>query len=209
MILVCFAVRDEARAFKAPQGVKVLLTGMGQKNAESEVRKHLTPDVSLVTSAGFAGGLDPQISPETIVFSTEDKHLRSAGGKFVQGAFATVDRIYITASEKAALFAKTRAAAVDMESDALAAVCKEGGIPFCVLKIISDAAGENMPLDFNQFLTANMEMNLPRLIGHVLQNPRKIPRLLEFQKRVGACNRKLAEALYEFIATVGKWPPAS
>ena len=61
-ILVCFALREEARFFKPPEAppTDVLVTGMGARAATSALERRLarTP-VRAVLACGFAGGLNP------------------------------------------------------------------------------------------------------------------------------------------------------
>src|SRR5258708_21462996 len=73
MTLVCFALPEEAGPFRKRLGsrpdVKLVLTGVGPANAAKAIGTALAADQpALVISAGFAGGLDPELRPGTIVF---------------------------------------------------------------------------------------------------------------------------------------------
>ena len=56
------------------------------------------------------------------------------------------------AQEKDAYRAATGAVGLDMESAAIGAVAKQGGIPFLVVRGVSDWVDEDLPVDFNMFL---------------------------------------------------------
>src|ERR1041385_2225268 len=76
LTLVCFAVKEEARLFKESAGgkanLRILLTGMGQRNADRIVRAALAGEKpTLVLTCGFAGGLRPELT--------------AGGGAVVQG----------------------------------------------------------------------------------------------------------------------------
>ena len=73
MTLVCFAVKEEARDFQAfcrsNQNVRVVLTGMGARNAQRAVSTALEEiHPARVVTAGFAGGLNPELGRGTVVF---------------------------------------------------------------------------------------------------------------------------------------------
>src|SRR3954467_742294 len=109
--LVCFAVKEEAAAFKqfarGWPAVELLLTGMGEKNAERAIRSRLSQGKpKLVLSCGFAGGLAPQLAGGTLVFDAEDQPaLRTlwlkAGAQ--PARFYCAHRVAITTEEKQAL----------------------------------------------------------------------------------------------------------
>ena len=61
------------------------------------------------------------------------------------GAIAGVDRPLVRPNEKLALFAQTRAGAADMESHAVARAASAAGVPFVVLRVVSDPSNRTLP----------------------------------------------------------------
>ena len=90
-VLVCFAVKEEARAFQKLAGergnLKVILVGMGKRNAERAIRAALAKErPQLVLTCGFAGGLRPDLAMGTVVFAADpetglEPALLAAGAK--------------------------------------------------------------------------------------------------------------------------------
>src|SRR3954454_15389168 len=82
--LVCFAVKEEAKFFRpivaSGSNIQILITGMGQGNAEKSIRATLAgQQPELVLSCGFAGGLNPALESGRVVFEAEHlPHLESA-----------------------------------------------------------------------------------------------------------------------------------
>ncbi len=72
-------------------------------------------------------------------------------GEVRRGALLTVDRVVQSASAKREL-RRQDAQAVDMEAAAVAAVAKEHHLPFFCIRVISDIAEEDMPVDFERAL---------------------------------------------------------
>ena len=68
------------------------------------------------------------------------------------GRFVSTDQIVARASEKARFATCTQAIGLDMESWALAEEAQRAGIPFVIVRSVSDGADEDLPLDFNLFL---------------------------------------------------------
>ncbi|HXU78652.1 MAG TPA: hypothetical protein VN794_18895 [Methylomirabilota bacterium] len=211
-ILVCFAVKEEAQSFRLRAGgrpqVRILLTGMGGRNAERTVRRALSVEKpALVLTSGFAGGLAPDLPAGTVLFdaggNTElNAALAAAGAQ--PGRFLWSARVAAAASEKQALRLSTGADAVEMESQVIASLCREIGIPCATVRIVLDPAGEDLPLDFNALMDANMEMNYGKLTFAVLKSPGKIAALLRLQKASRAAAEKLATVLLQAIAAIPK-----
>jgi nucleoside phosphorylase len=205
-VLVCFAVKEEAELFQevlvSRSRALVLITGMGKKNAEDSFRKALLQvRPAMVISCGFAGGLNPQLPADSIVFEAADPEIETA--LLGLGAYAVkfhcAERVASTVAEKSALYQSSGADAVEMESAVIGKICNDTGIPFATVRIILDAANENLPLDFNLLMNAKHEMSYLKLTGALLKSPAKIGELKKFQKRCQAAALKLAATLVRII----------
>ncbi len=252
-LLLTFALEAESRSFQYLFGsrsdVRVLLTGIGQRNAENRIGQALVdqpPD--LVLTCGFAGGLDPELAAGTVVFSVDENRLNTvnppptppregsqnadAHGQFpswegsvvgsaaqkltiqpevlsaallVAGArparFQCVEKVVTTATAKRALREQTGADAVEMESGIIRAVCGRRNIPSATVRVISDAAHQDLPLDFNLLMDAEQNLSYARLALALAGSPRKISALLELQKQTQAAAENLARVLVTVLAS--------
>jgi adenosylhomocysteine nucleosidase len=220
--LICFALKEEAALFRKiaadKPGVAIIVTGVGRKNAEQSVREFLaTNSPELVLTCGFTGGLNPDLKLGDVVFETVNAPLAPSlsppGGERVSGGtgeglvsklaaagakpvkFFCADRIATTVAEKKKLRAETGADAVEMESGAIHAVCRERGISCAMVRVISDTAGEDLPLDFNRLFKPDMSLDYGKLAWAIAKSPGKIGALLKLQKQTRFAAEKLAEVL--------------
>ena len=206
-ILVCFALKEEAAPFQkistSKPNVAVLVTGIGTKNAEKSVSGFLAnASSSLVLTCGFAGGLNPDLALGTVVFASDDDSLSgklaAAGAK--PAKFFCATRIATTAEEKQELRRTTGADAVEMESKAIHELCRKRGIPCATVRVISDTANEDMPLDFNQLSKSDLSLHYGKLGLAIAKSPGKIGALLRLQKQTRFAAERLAEVLEKIIA---------
>jgi len=204
LTLVCFAVPSEARPFqrcvRGRDDVRVLITGMGGRNADRAVRRALSEfSPACVWTCGFAGALDPTLKIGDIVFEQATTPERIAAKLFGAGArpvtFHCAERVAITVAEKSALRARTGATAVEMESKIIHAACAAAGRPCVTVRAISDTADEDLPLDFNALMTREEKINSVRLALAVLASPRKIPALIRLGQNSARVARRLADVL--------------
>jgi hypothetical protein len=153
------------------------------------------PNVDRILSVGFCGALDPTLQIGDIVVSGDvPKGLEAS---FVKGDVVSVDRVAITAREKSDLRAATGAAVVEMESAAVAQKAREWDVPFGCVRVVSDAAGEDLPLDFNRYRDAEGRFDRTRIAMAALGRPFTVlPGLV----RLDSHCRRAAERLGEFLA---------
>lgn len=118
---------------------------------------------SALVSFGIAGALDSALMPGRMVLA--DGVIDGAGQRFqtdatwrrtltensiphvefARGTIATMEKAAATPSEKAALFARTGALAVDMESSGVASAAARHNIPFIAIRAIADPASRRLP----------------------------------------------------------------
>ncbi len=202
-MLVCFAVKEEARAFQKlmaeREDVKVILAGMGKRNAERAIRSALEEDPPrLVLTCGFAGGLSAELNTGTVVFAADpetglEPALLAAGAKLAR--FHCVERVAATVEEKRALREMTGADAVEMESQVIGDVCRKQKIPCATVRVILDPANEDLPLDFNQLMTPDQKMSYGKLAVVLAKSPRKVGALLRLQRQSQVAADKLGQVL--------------
>jgi adenosylhomocysteine nucleosidase len=175
---------------------------------------------TMVFTCGFAGGLEPRLTPGEVLFEIDNRRdelhespsnlevgdsqssslrekLTAAGAR--EGKFFCADRIAVTAGEKWELWQKTGADAVEMESGTIQAVCREHGIPCATVRVISDIAGEDLPLDFNALAKADQNLDFGKLAWAIAKSPGKIGALLRLQKQTSAAAKKLAQVLEKIL----------
>lgn len=207
-VLVCFAVKEEARAFQKLAGkrenLKVILVGMGKRNAQQALRAALAKErPQLVLSCGFAGGLRPELATGSVLFAADpqtglEPALLVAGAK--PARFHCAEAVAATAERKRALWESTGADAVEMESQVICAICREQKIPSATVRVILDTADENLPLDFNQLMTADQKMSYGKLAVALAKSPGKVGALLRLQKQTRTAAGNLAEVLARVTA---------
>lgn len=210
--LVCFALDREAAPFRKMAGdlpgVSILVTGPGAKNAEASLRRFLAAHPPrLVFSCGFAGGLNSDLKAGDVLFEPghppsatrlSEGRLRAAGAR--PARFFCADRVATTVADKKKLRDQTGADAVEMESAAIHAVCAERGIPCATVRVISDAADEALPLDFNRLAKPDLGIDWGKLAWAVAQRPGTIPALMELRRKTRFAAAQLAAVLAKIIS---------
>ena len=219
-MLVCFALKEEAAPFRKiaarRTGIFTLIVGMGRQNAEKSVREYLAASSpGSVLTCGFAGGLNSDLKLGDVVFEIPGQkgragdaagdawaaavrdRLLAAGAK--PASFFCADRIATTAAEKEALRAETGADVVEMESAAIHGVCRALGIPCATVRVISDTAHEDLPLDFNALAKPDQSLDFGKLAWAIARSPGKISALMELQKKTSFAARRLSAVLEEIV----------
>ncbi len=147
----------------------------------------------LVLTCGFAGGLNPELETGDVVFMTGYPALeeRLINADATLANFFTASRIATTVAEKKKLRDETGADVVEMESGAILAICRESRIPCAMVRVISDAADEDLPLDFNKLSKPDMSLHYGKLAWAICKSPWKIGALLALHRKTDLRRRNL------------------
>ncbi len=174
MILVCAATRTEAAecrrgiADAGARDIDVLTTGVGPARAADALRRRLEDRrrpgrPALVVSSGFAGAITGGLEP--VEWVTASAVYGLAGGRAVRAAIrpeflrvlagATPCEVLSADGVVAAAVAGLGGpVAVDMESAALGEVASAAGVPFAVLRLVTDTPDHPAPPIVHAFAAA-------------------------------------------------------
>lgn len=202
-IVVTFAVKEEMKFFPGGEGIRRFLTGMGRDNAEhaiADILQEVKP--RLVLTCGFAGGLNPSLKSNQILFQTDEgtplhHKLENAGSSPVR--FFCARRVAITSEEKMRLWRSTGLDAVEMESESIRDFCRDAGVPSAAIRVVSDSAHEDLPLDFNTLMSPAQKINYTKLSWALVRSPWKLAELLAFQQKTVDAAKALGEFLTKLL----------
>lgn len=227
-VCVLFALPEEAAPFLRRQAAvpalqqrcRVVVSGVGAKKARSEVIKLQTErQIEHLIICGFGGGLTAQMVPGSLivaeqvldatgatsespkVYCPDSRMLERAEGPC--GALVTVGKVLNTPAEKRALYSRTQAQMVDMETAGAVAAAKQAGLPWLAVRVATDGVDDALPLDFNALADAEGNVDRGRVVAATLARPWKIPALI----RLGSRSALAAKNLTHFLDTyLQKWP---
>jgi adenosylhomocysteine nucleosidase len=107
-----------------------------------------------------------------------------------EGNLLTSTHAIETPADKAAAFRNTGAAAVDMESAAVAQIAAKHQLPFIAVRVIVDTAGDMLPRAVVAASQAG-RVQFARLIGGLILAPREIGSLIRLAQRYRIAMRSL------------------
>jgi len=208
--VVC-ALAAEARHLGPSDATRVTISGMGAAAAARSARGLVDAGAAALVSWGMAGGLDPALLPGTIFLPsevispdgeqavvTERSWYERLGAAIAQhrpvlhGKLITSPKSVGTLADKAALFRATGAAAVDMESLAIATVARDSGVPFIAVRVIVDSAADALPRAVTAAADSEGHLQVWRLMGALARTPSDLGPLIRLAGRYRAANRSLA-----------------
>jgi adenosylhomocysteine nucleosidase len=185
-VLIVCGLKREAAILEGP-GRTALCGDASTLRARLAEAASLKP--SLVLSWGLCGGLDPRFRPGDLILGSEvvssegavrtDEAVTASLAKRLAGARARVfvERLVasndpvLTAAAKADLHRATGAVAVDMESLIAGRYALERGIPFAILRAVSDPADRDLPPLVLKALDSKGRIDALAVIGGLLRSP--------------------------------------
>jgi nucleoside phosphorylase len=188
--------------------IEVLHTGVGEKTCRQRMEHFLRDrEFNCLISAGFAGALNDKLHVNDLLlaenFSTfQPKETRSGGGSFSihRADLLSVPSIIDSIEERQRIAEATGAAAVDMETEFIARACAEHGIPLLSLRVITDTPSEPFPGPSKiLFDIERQRTHVRKLATFFLAHPKRVPRLLQFARRIARARKTLANALVDVV----------
>jgi adenosylhomocysteine nucleosidase len=202
------ATRMHGGAAVLADGTLLAVSGIGSAAAARACTLLIDAGATALVSWGMAGALDPSLTAGALCLPSEvitadgkcfltAAHWRDplalhiarqrpvAGGRLLSSAQA-ID----TPAAKQAAFRSTGAAAVDMESCAVAEVAAARSLPFIAVRAIVDEAGDAVP---SAVVAASLggEFKIGRLVGGLLRSPADIAPLIRLARRYRTATRSL------------------
>lgn len=205
------------RALPTPPGVVSVATGDGPRRAAWGAALVLEQYRPLaVVGAGIAGALSAGLAVGDIVASRRvrsaigdtpppDKGLLQralATGKAKAGTLVTVDRPVVSARAKAVLAAASggdAVLAVDMESAAWAREAAVRGVPYLILRVISDTAEEELPDFLPDCVGPDGSIRRGEVARRALLHPGSWGTLLRMRRRLHDASGALGTFLAEIV----------
>jgi hopanoid-associated phosphorylase len=204
-------LRSEARCLSGlTPPHSVALSGARIDGARSAARRLLDAGATHLLSFGLAGGLDPALAPGTLLLPERLLTLRGesfrvdatwhAAALALLAALKPVtapsvgsyDAVSSTAN-KAAIFAQTRAVAVDMESHVLAQAAPS--LPLLIVRVVADGAFDTLPPAALVAIRPNGSTDPLAVLGSVLRRPGQLPHLLRLGRAAQAAEKTLRAAV--------------
>lgn len=152
-------------------------------------------------SFGLAGGLDPALRPGMILVPDSvlvsgrrilaDLQMSNVLGGPSPHALLAGNEIATSAAAKRRLFDETGAAAIDLESGAVARIATDRGMPFAILRAICDPAWRDLPEAALLALDGKGRIGARRVLESVMAAPGQIPGLLALARDAAAARAAL------------------
>ncbi|MEN9757653.1 MAG: hypothetical protein RL755_1840 [Pseudomonadota bacterium] len=201
--------------------IMLVYSGAGAQNASKAAELAISKGATQLISWGCAGALSHELKmgdlvladslldsngTETPVNATWHQHARNILGSSVavyKGALLNSSDVVSTAQEKQAIFEKTGALALDMESHAIAKVAQHYALPFLAIRAIADPSSMDLPVALSNALNEEGEVEISKILFSLARNPKEIPHLIQIAQYFQIAKQKLsavAEQLPQIIA---------
>jgi len=196
----------------------LILSGMGFDNAaraaEAAMREWRP---SLLVSAGFCGGIAPELKVGDVVvakqmvivtgrgleevpvlFSAAGQNLvaRESGMRVLGGLFASTPVIMPKKRLAGMLPAGSANPVAEMESAAVAIIAVENSIPLLAIRAVSDPADEELDFSLGEFCDPGLRrISIHKVLLAVLKRPRIVPQLIRLARNSRVAANSLTAAM--------------
>jgi hopanoid-associated phosphorylase len=199
---VIVGLKSEAACLpRDPDRLLVRITGARTDAATAQATELIDAGCAGLVSFGTAGGLDPALAPGTLVVA---EAVRMPGGTSIAtdnawrqrlldglgahqvpvatGDVAAAHEPLLSPRLKHFCFLSTSALTVDMESGAVAEVASQKGVPFLVVRALTDAADRAIPMWVADLVTPDGGTPIGPVIRGLLKNLGDLKTLLQLRR---------------------------
>lgn len=196
----------------ANQDVAIVHTGVGAKycNERLELLIHKARP-RLVIAAGFAGAVTNELHVANLILAQNfsDEGLLARAEQVLSKDNARRVKLFTSTSivdsieQRNEIARASGAAAVDMETGAIANVCGSHGVPLLSLRAISDSPTKPLPAPPTVLFDIEFQRTrFGRLLAYVLRDPGSGWRLFRFGRQIAQVRAKLTDAITELIREI-------
>jgi adenosylhomocysteine nucleosidase len=188
-------------------GYPVQAGGSNSEGATEAANRLVEQGVTALISFGFAGGLDPALRAGTIIIPASiwcdgklyaaEPTLAARFGGLTPHCLMAGTAIAADVTTKRRLHAATHAHAIDLESGSVVRVARAHGLPFAVVRAISDSADRDLPPAALLALDQQGGIDLMRVLGSLLRQPNQLPALLRLAFDAARARRALLRLTLE------------
>ena len=191
--------------------IEVLHTGVGENTCKQRIGKFLeNRQFDLLISAGFAGSLNDELQVNDLLLA---KNFLTLNPKQAQASLSnvsiypanmlTVFAMIDSREERERIGRESGAAAIDMETEFIARACAAHGIPLLSLRVITDTPTQPFPAPPGVLFDVQRQRTpIVAFAKFFVVNPKLIPSLIKFAKRIARARRTLTNALVEVMRRI-------
>jgi len=190
--------------------VAIVHAGVGARNCNErlEILLHKTRP-RLVISSGFAGAVTEKLRVGDLVLAQNfsDPQLLASAERILRDRQPRLVKLFTSTSivdsiaERNKIARAADAAAVDMETGAIVAVCNAHGVPLISLRAISDTASQPFPAPPSVlFDSERQQTSYGRLLAYLLRHPGSIRPLFQFARQIARVRAALTEAIVALVS---------
>jgi len=191
--------------------IEVLHTGVGEKICSQRIARFLeNQQFDFLISAGFAGSLNHELQVNDLLIA---RNFSTVGLKDPQSSLSnvsihaanmlTVPALVDSSEERERVARESGASAIDMETEFIAHACATHRIPLLSLRIITDSQTQPFPAPPNVLFDIQQQRtHYAAFAKFFIANPRRVPDLVRFAKRIARARTILTNALVEITRRI-------
>ena len=194
----------------------VVVAGSDISTLVAKMEAAIETGARAILSFGLCGALSPELAVGAVVVASEvvfqnerwraDErwaNVLARGCEAVTGLVAGSESILLTEAAKAALYKESAGIAADMESHIVARVASARGLPFAVLRAVSDDARHALPPAAAFALNEAGRVDYSAVMLSVLDDPSQVSALIRTARDTNRALKALLGCLERLPAALG------